>query len=86
MRESNFWLRITDATVDLNEAQRKEVKDLIAESKELSLILASILNKTQWAQITWLLPARTNVRSDGALDSWLFLSLNPEWKDLYDTL
>ena len=47
MRESNYWLRIIDFTVTLNAKQQKEVKSLISESKELLLILASILNKTR---------------------------------------
>ena len=47
MRESNYWLRITSFTVDLNDKQRKEIEYLISESEELIRILASILNKTQ---------------------------------------
>ena len=47
MRESNYWLRITSFTVDMNEKQKEENEYLITESDELIKILASILNKTQ---------------------------------------
>ena len=47
MRESNNWLRLIKATnvdEDINEA---ELDNLITESKELKLILGSIVSKTK---------------------------------------
>jgi four helix bundle protein len=44
MRESNYWLRIIDG---IAEGPNEELKYLIKESKELKLILRSIVQKSR---------------------------------------
>jgi len=47
MRESNYWLRIIDETVELKEDKFQELKYLIIESAELKLILGNIIVKSK---------------------------------------
>lgn len=46
MRESNYWLRVTSALAYKN-IDQKELEYLINESKELKLILGSIVQKSR---------------------------------------
>ncbi len=46
MRESNYWLRLIQATLE-NNNHEKEIIWLIQESLELKLILGSIVQKTR---------------------------------------
>jgi len=45
MRESNYWLRIIDRTID--GINKNELNSLIKESSELKSILGSIVQKTR---------------------------------------
>jgi hypothetical protein len=47
MRESNYWLRIINETVELKEDKFQELIYLINESAELKLILGSIIVKSK---------------------------------------
>ncbi len=47
MRETNYWLRLIKATFEGGKINTTEVENLIAESKELKLILGSIVTKTK---------------------------------------
>lgn len=47
MRESNYWLRLIKATDEGNQIDKTELDELIKESKELKLILGSIVTKTK---------------------------------------
>lgn len=47
MRESNYWLRLISATSEDLKIDRTELEELINESKELKLILGSIVTKTK---------------------------------------
>lgn len=47
MRETNYWLRLIKATSDRENINTTELENLIAESKELKLILGSIVTKTK---------------------------------------
>jgi len=46
MRESNYWLRVI-AALEFQNADQKELEWLINESKELKLILGSIVQKSR---------------------------------------
>jgi four helix bundle protein len=46
MRESNYWFRVLYEIVDLSKIDIELLKYLINESKELTKILGSIVNKT----------------------------------------
>jgi four helix bundle protein len=43
-RESNYWLRVIKA---LERSENEQLESLIQESKELKIILASIINNTK---------------------------------------
>ena len=45
MRESNYWLRLIDATIN-SSSKNNELIKLIDESNQLKNILGSILSKT----------------------------------------
>lgn len=47
MRESNYWLRLIEATCDKQKVNIIELDYLIKESGELKLILGSIVSKTK---------------------------------------
>ncbi len=47
MRESNYWLRIIEATISLEEKNKEELVYLINESTELKKILGSIIVKSK---------------------------------------
>ncbi len=47
MRETNYWLRLIKATLEGQDINEMELENLIAESKELKLILGSIVTKTK---------------------------------------
>lgn len=47
MRESNYWFRIIDATVSLQEKNKDELVYLMRESTELKKILGSIVVKSK---------------------------------------
>ena len=47
MRESNYWLRLIEATSDKQDLNSIELEKLIKESEELKLILGSIATKTK---------------------------------------
>ncbi|RLD68759.1 MAG: four helix bundle protein [Bacteroidetes bacterium] len=46
MRESNYWLRVI-AALEFNNINQKELEWLVNESKELKLILGSIVQKSR---------------------------------------
>ena len=45
-RESNYWLRLIKATLEIKAFDFNELNSLIDESNELAKILGSIVNKT----------------------------------------
>ena len=47
MRETNYWLRLIKATSEGDKMNVVELENLIAESKELKLIIGSIVTKTK---------------------------------------
>ncbi len=47
MRESNYWLRIIEATISLEEKNKVELTYLINESVELKKILGSIVVRSK---------------------------------------
>ncbi len=47
MRESNYWLRLIQATDQSNKLNQEELKYLINESEELKKILGSIVSKSK---------------------------------------
>lgn len=47
MRESNYWLRLTNATLDFNGELKTELIQLIKESAELKNILGKIASSTR---------------------------------------
>ena len=47
MRESNYWLRLIDATLTLDENLNNELNLLIKESSELKNILGKIASSTR---------------------------------------
>lgn len=51
MRESNYWLRIINETVELKDIKLEELKYLIIESAEPKLILGSIIVKSKNNQV-----------------------------------
>lgn len=46
-RETNYWLRIIDQSCDLDSSSKIEVNALIDESRQLSLIIGSIIIKAR---------------------------------------
>ena len=47
MRENNYWLRLIDATLTLDENLNNELNLLIKESSELKNILGKIASSTR---------------------------------------
>jgi hypothetical protein len=47
MRESNYWLRLIDATCAFEYIPKEELGDLIKESSELKNILGKISSSTR---------------------------------------
>ena len=47
MRESNYWLRLIDATCEFNGILKNDLTDLISESSELKNILGKISSSTR---------------------------------------
>jgi len=47
MRESNYWLRIAEATIHFQKKEKNELEYLINESSELKKILGSIIVKSK---------------------------------------
>lgn len=47
MRESNYWLRIMDATISATKNENEELNYLLKESSELKKILGSIIVKSK---------------------------------------
>ncbi len=47
MRESNYWLRLTNATVSFEDEQKTELNKLLEESVELKNILGKIAASTR---------------------------------------
>lgn len=47
MRETNYWLRLINATIENKEQNYTEIDKLLKESNELKLILGSIVSKTK---------------------------------------
>lgn len=47
MRESNYWLRLLQATDQSNKLNQEELKFLVNESDELKKILGSIVSKSK---------------------------------------
>lgn len=47
MRESNYWLRLANATISFNEEQQIELNKLLEESVELKNILGKIAASTR---------------------------------------
>jgi hypothetical protein len=46
LRESNYWLRVINA-LEFKNIDKKELEWLVNESKELKLILGSIVQKSR---------------------------------------
>ena len=46
-QESHHWLRLVSSRVSEKELYKQEIELLIRESKEIALILSSIINKTK---------------------------------------
>jgi hypothetical protein len=47
MRESNYWLRLTDATLSFEKNTKDELSKLVQESSELKNILGKIASSTR---------------------------------------